>query len=62
MTERLHFPFSLALVAVHFPFSLALVVECGLQGMWASVVATGGLSSFHSWALEHRFSSCGPRG
>ena len=44
MTERLHFPFSLALVAVHFPFSLALVAECGLQGMWASVVVAQGAS------------------
>ena len=30
-------------------------------GAWASVVAACGLSSFGSWALEHRLSSCSTR-
>ena len=36
----------------------SLVVEQGLQGAWASVVAACGFSSFFcSWTLEYRLSS-----
>ena len=37
----------------------SLVVEHRLQGTRASVVVAYGLSSFGSWALEHRLDSCG---
>ena len=36
----------------------SLVAEYGLQGAQASVVVVHGLSSFCSWALEHRLSNC----
>ena len=35
------------------------IVEHGLEGSWASGVATHGLGSCGSWALEHRLKSCG---
>ena len=35
------------------------VVEHGLEGSRASVAVVCGLSSWGSWALEHRLSSCG---
>ena len=49
------------LVAVHglLIAVVSLGVEHGLWGMWASVVATHGLNTFCSWALEHRVNSCG---
>ena len=31
----------------------------GLHGMWALVVVAHRLSSCGSWALEHRYNSCG---
>ena len=37
----------------------SLDVERGLHGPRASVVAVCGLSSWGSWALEHRFGGCG---
>ena len=37
----------------------SLVVENGLQGMWAPIVAVRGLSSCGSWTREHRLNSCG---
>ena len=36
----------------------SLVVEHGLWGMWALVVAARGLCSCRSKALEHRLNSC----
>ena len=41
--------------------AVALVVEHGLQGARDSVAAAPGLSACGSWALEHRFGSCGSR-
>ena len=38
-----------------------LVVEHGLYGSWASVFTACGPSSYGSWALEHKFSSCEAR-
>ena len=37
----------------------SLAAEHGLQGLWASVAAAYGLSSWGSQALEHRVSRCG---
>ena len=37
----------------------SLVVEHGLQGMWASVVAAHRFSACSSWALEPGLSNCG---
>ena len=37
----------------------SLAVECGLWGVWASVVAALGLSSCGSQALGHSFNSYG---
>ena len=37
----------------------SLVGEYRLQGVWASVIGAGGLSSYRPWALEHRLNSCG---
>ena len=39
----------------------SLVVEHGLLGAWASVIAARGLSSCGSRSLEHRLKSCGTR-
>ena len=44
------------LIAVASP-----VAERGLWGTWASEVVAHGLSSYSSWAPEHRFNSCGAR-
>ena len=44
-----------------FSAEASLVAEHGLWAAWASVAAACGLSSCHSWALEHRLSSCGAR-
>ena len=51
------------LFAVHWLlFAMAfLVVEHGLYGSWASVFTACGPSSYGSWALEHKFSSCEAR-
>ena len=38
---------------------VSLLAEQGLYGTWALGVAAHGLSSCGSWALEHRFNSCG---
>ena len=40
---------------------VALVVKAELQGTRASVVATHGLRSYNSWALDHSLNSCGAR-
>ena len=50
-----------SLVAVcRLPFTVAsLVVECGLEGTWASVVGTHRFSGCSSWALEIGLSNCG---
>ena len=37
----------------------SLIVECELQGLQALVIEACGLSGCGSWALEHRFISCG---
>ena len=49
------------LAAVHelFTATASLVAENRLEGVGASVVAACGLSSYGSWALDHRLSSCG---
>ena len=39
--------------------AVASLVEHRLQGTWASVVVRRGLSSFGSWALQHRLGSWG---
>ena len=49
----------LSLVVMHgLLITTASRVEHGLD-TWASVVVARGLSSFSSWALEHKLSSCG---
>ena len=50
-----------SLVAVHRLFTSvdSLVAVHMTSGVRASVVAARGLSSFGSWALEYRLSSCG---
>ena len=37
----------------------SLAADHGFYGIRASVVVAQGLSSCSSWALEHRFNSCG---
>ena len=39
----------------------SLVAEHRFQGIWASVVATRGLSGYSSWALQGWLNSCGTR-
>ena len=39
----------------------SLAAEQGPEGAWASVVATGRLTSHCSQAPEHRLNSCGAR-
>ena len=48
-----------SLQCLAFPLQWPLVAKQGLQGMQASVVATHGLSSCGSQALEHRLTSYG---
>ena len=36
------------------------LAERGLSGVQASVVGAHGLSSYGSWALQHRLNNCGP--
>ena len=48
-------------VAVCRLFLAVALVEHGLQGARDSVAAAPGLSACGSWALEHRFGSCGSR-
>ena len=50
--------YSLVAVLGLFIVVASLVVEHRLQGTRASVVVAHGLSSFGSWALEHRLDSC----
>ena len=38
-----------------------LHAEHEFWGMWSSLVLGHGLSSWSSWALEHKLSSCGPQ-
>ena len=40
---------------------ISLVAEHEFWGMWSSLVLGHGLSSWSSWALEHKLSSCGPQ-
>ena len=51
--------FSLVVVLRLFISVASLVVEHGLLGTKASVVAAHGLGHCGFWALEHRISSCG---
>ena len=37
----------------------SFAVQHGLEGTESAVAAAPGLSSFGSWALEHRLNSCG---
>ena len=50
---------SLAAVSGLLVAVASLAVECGLWGVWASVVAALGLSSCGSQALGHSFNSYG---
>ena len=50
--------FSLAVACGYLTAVASLVAVHGVQGMRVSGAAAHGLSSFGSWALEHRLSSC----